>query len=61
MFFIDVQRVILGQSIGGLFFGFFGGQPLMILLTTAPLALYTKSKSASLNRSSIQVRYPFLS
>ncbi|GAB6028763.1 hypothetical protein CHUAL_004579 [Chamberlinius hualienensis] len=40
---IDVQKVILGQSIGGLFFGFLGGQPLMILLTTAPLALYTKT------------------
>ena len=32
----------MGQTIGGLFFAIFGGQPLLILLTTAPLALYIK-------------------
>ncbi|XP_046650658.1 LOW QUALITY PROTEIN: solute carrier family 4 member 11-like [Daphnia pulicaria] len=39
---IGVNKVIMGQTIGGLFFAIFGGQPLMILLTTAPLALYIK-------------------
>lgn len=39
---INVQKVIYSQTIGGLFFALFGGQPMVILLTTAPLALYTK-------------------
>nr|XP_054398049.1 solute carrier family 4 member 11 isoform X2 [Pongo abelii] len=37
---IDVQKTIAGQSIGGLLYALFSGQPLVILLTTAPLALY---------------------
>ncbi|XP_077861478.1 solute carrier family 4 member 11-like [Saccoglossus kowalevskii] len=37
---IDVKRVIVAQGFGGLFFALFGGQPLIILLTTAPLALF---------------------
>jgi len=28
--------------IGGLSYTIFGGQPMVVLLTTAPLALYTK-------------------
>nr|XP_055120865.1 solute carrier family 4 member 11 isoform X3 [Symphalangus syndactylus] len=36
----DVQKTIAGQSIGGLLYALFSGQPLVILLTTAPLALY---------------------
>lgn len=43
-FFSDVARVITSQTIGGAFFAMFGGQPLIVLLTTAPLALYIKSK-----------------
>ncbi|XP_033617104.1 sodium bicarbonate transporter-like protein 11 isoform X1 [Fukomys damarensis] len=39
---IDVQKTIAGQSIGGLLYGIFSGQPLVILLTTAPLAIYTQ-------------------
>lgn len=39
---LDVKKVIIGQTIGGLFFFVFGGQPLLILLTTAPLSLYIK-------------------
>lgn len=39
---LGVKKVIVGQTIGGLFFVIFGGQPLLILLTTAPLALYIK-------------------
>ncbi|KAM5246511.1 solute carrier family 4 member 11 [Ctenodactylus gundi] len=37
---IDVQKTIAGQSIGGLLYAIFSGQPLVILLTTAPLAIY---------------------
>jgi hypothetical protein len=40
--FQGVKKVIMGQMIGGIFFAIFGGQPLLILLTTAPLALYIK-------------------
>ena len=40
----DVKKVIIGQTLGGLFFYVFGGQPLMVLLTTAPLAIYIKSE-----------------
>ncbi|KAK4474654.1 hypothetical protein MN116_001787, partial [Schistosoma mekongi] len=39
---MDVTRVIMGQTIGGLCYGIFGGQPLLVLLSTAPLALYIK-------------------
>ncbi|ELT93973.1 hypothetical protein CAPTEDRAFT_160698 [Capitella teleta] len=39
---INVKKVIYSQCMGGLFFHVFGGQPMVILLTTAPLALYTK-------------------
>lgn len=39
---IDVKRVIIGQVIGGLFYGVFSGQPLLVQLTTAPLAIYIK-------------------
>lgn len=38
----DLRKAILGQAIGGLGFALFGGQPLVIIMTTAPLCLYTK-------------------
>lgn len=38
------MKAIIGQSIGGLFFALFSGQPLVIIMTTAPLCLYTKGK-----------------
>lgn len=38
----DVQKILFSQCVGGLLFAIFGGQPLIVLLTTAPLALYTK-------------------
>ena len=38
----DVQKVIISQALGGTLFALFGGQPLIVLLTTAPLALYIK-------------------
>ncbi|KAG8453282.1 hypothetical protein GDO86_000062 [Hymenochirus boettgeri] len=37
---IDVQKTIVGQCIGGVIYSLFAGQPLVVLLTTAPLALY---------------------
>ncbi|XP_037071831.1 sodium bicarbonate transporter-like protein 11 [Pollicipes pollicipes] len=42
LYFAYVKKVIIGQTLGGLFFFVFGGQPLMVLLTTAPLAIYIK-------------------
>ncbi|XP_076355789.1 LOW QUALITY PROTEIN: solute carrier family 4 member 11-like [Tachypleus tridentatus] len=39
---IDVRKSIIGQTIGGLLFALLGGQPLVIIMTTAPLALYIK-------------------
>ncbi|KER21998.1 hypothetical protein T265_14956, partial [Opisthorchis viverrini] len=41
--FCNVTQMIISQTIGGLCNGFFGGQPLIVLLSTAPLALYIKS------------------
>lgn len=38
----DLRKAIIGQAIGGLAFAYFGGQPLVIIMTTAPLCLYTK-------------------
>uniref|UniRef100_A0A4W5KHI7 Solute carrier family 4 member 11 n=1 Tax=Hucho hucho TaxID=62062 RepID=A0A4W5KHI7_9TELE len=37
---IDVQKTIIGQSIGGLIYSLFAGSPLVIPLTTAPLAIF---------------------
>ena len=37
---ISVQKTIFAQAIGGLVFGLFSAQPLVILLTTAPIAIY---------------------
>ncbi|UYV66701.1 SLC4A11 [Cordylochernes scorpioides] len=39
---IDVRKSIIGQTIGGLVFAIMGGQPLVIVMTTAPLSLYIK-------------------
>lgn len=41
----DLRKAIIGQAIGGLGFALFGGQPLVIIMTTAPLCLYTKGKT----------------
>uniref|UniRef100_H2YQ29 Bicarbonate transporter-like transmembrane domain-containing protein n=1 Tax=Ciona savignyi TaxID=51511 RepID=H2YQ29_CIOSA len=38
----DVQSCIVSQTLGGLIFAFMSGQPMLILVTTAPLALYVK-------------------
>ncbi|KAM4622039.1 solute carrier family 4 member 11-like isoform 2-T2 [Polymixia lowei] len=37
---IDVQKTIVGQSIGGVIYVLFAGSPLVIPLTTAPLAIF---------------------
>uniref|UniRef100_A0A8C7J360 Solute carrier family 4 member 11 n=1 Tax=Oncorhynchus kisutch TaxID=8019 RepID=A0A8C7J360_ONCKI len=37
---IDVRKVIVGQSIGGVIYSLFAGAPLVIPLTTAPLAIF---------------------
>lgn len=39
---IGPKEALLGQAIGGLFFAFFSGQPLVIIATTAPLCIYTQ-------------------
>ncbi|WAR22910.1 S4A11-like protein [Mya arenaria] len=39
---IGVKKILFSQCFGGLVFALVGGQPLIVLLTTAPLALYTK-------------------
>lgn len=36
----DVQKTIIGQSIGGVIYALFAGSPLVIPLTTAPLAIF---------------------
>uniref|UniRef100_A0A8C1G696 Solute carrier family 4 member 11 n=1 Tax=Cyprinus carpio TaxID=7962 RepID=A0A8C1G696_CYPCA len=37
---IDVQKTIIGQCIGGVIYSLFAGSPLVIPLTTAPLAIF---------------------
>ncbi|ESP04405.1 hypothetical protein LOTGIDRAFT_136234, partial [Lottia gigantea] len=39
---LTVEKVLYAQTFGGLVFAVFGGTPQIVLLTTAPLALYTK-------------------
>lgn len=43
-YFTDVEKVLYSQAVGGVVFALVGGTPQIVLLTTAPLALYTKSK-----------------
>lgn len=40
-----VQKAVCSQVFGGILFAIFGGTPQIVLLATAPLALYTQSKS----------------
>lgn len=39
---INVEKTIYAQTLGGIFFALFSAQPLVLLLTTAPIALYIK-------------------
>ena len=40
--FFSVRKTIISQAFGGMVFALLGGQPLVILLSTAPLALIIK-------------------
>jgi sodium borate transporter 11 len=39
---ISVPRAVASQCLGGIFFSIFAGQPLIVVMTTAPLTLYVK-------------------
>lgn len=49
---ISVSKAVASQCLGGLFFAIFAGQPLIVVMTTAPLTLYVKGKSHDDARSS---------
>lgn len=53
-----LKKTILGQAIGGLAFALLGGQPLVIIMTTAPLCLYTKGESLLRLASSLTISHP---
>ncbi|ESO08482.1 hypothetical protein HELRODRAFT_75052 [Helobdella robusta] len=40
--YFDIKKALCSQTIGGLTFALVGGQPTIIIMTTAPLVLYTK-------------------
>ena len=39
---INVEKILVGQVFGGLIFAVLAGQPLVVVMTTAPLVLFTK-------------------
>lgn len=39
---INVEKIMVGQVFGGLVFALIAGQPLVVVMTTAPLVLFTK-------------------
>lgn len=39
---IDPKKTMIGQAVGGVFFALFSGQPLIVIMTTAPLCIYVK-------------------
>jgi len=39
---INVEKILVGQVCGGLVFAILAGQPLVVVMTTAPLVLFTK-------------------
>jgi len=43
--FLGVSKAVASQCLGGIFFSLFAGQPLIVVMTTAPLTLYVKGKS----------------
>jgi len=45
--FADVTSCIVSQTFGGMVFALISGQPMLIVVTTAPLALYVKGKWTS--------------
>lgn len=62
----DLRKAIIGQAIGGLAFALLGGQPLVIIMTTAPLCLYTKGEffpsifPTTQSRTNLTARLQFL-
>lgn len=46
----DVRKTIIGQSIGGVIYSLFAGSPLVIPLTTAPLAIFISGTCLLLGR-----------
>ena len=40
---ISVHQVLVGQTLGAIIFTLFAGQPLVVVMTTAPLALFIKT------------------
>lgn len=46
----DVRKTIIGQSIGGVIYSLFAGSPLVIPLTTAPLAIFISGTRLLLGR-----------
>ena len=47
---IDVRKVVLSQAFSGLLYSAFGGQPLIIVRTTVPIAIYTKGTMQLANK-----------
>ncbi|CAF5205010.1 unnamed protein product, partial [Rotaria magnacalcarata] len=41
-FIVGVPKAVASQCLGGIFFSIFAGQPLIVVMTTAPLTLYVK-------------------
>jgi sodium borate transporter 11 len=40
--FVGVSKAVASQCLGGIFFSIFAGQPLIVVMTTAPITLYIK-------------------
>ena len=38
---INVEKILVGQVCGGMIFSILAGQPLVVVMTTAPLVLFT--------------------
>uniref|UniRef100_A0A665VB24 Bicarbonate transporter-like transmembrane domain-containing protein n=1 Tax=Echeneis naucrates TaxID=173247 RepID=A0A665VB24_ECHNA len=51
---IDVRKTIIGQSIGGVIYSLFAGSPLVIPLTTAPLAIFIRGHMDVVNNTMTQ-------
>lgn len=44
LLFLGVCKAVAAQCLGGIFFSIFAGQPLIVVMTTAPLTIYVKGK-----------------
>ena len=47
---ISVPKAVASQCLGGIFFSIFAGQPLIVVMTTAPLTLYVKGNFHSIDK-----------